>query len=66
MGSFLIGSVPSIYYVLYVFFNVNRLTYKISLDFSFTKGIMVGRSDWLCIRMTKMGRTKSDAPKLEV
>ena len=35
------------------------------LDFSFTKSIMVYRSDWRCMIMAKMGRPKSDAPKLK-
>ena len=35
-----------------------------TLDFSYTESIMVDRSDWRCIQMAKMGRPKSDAPKL--
>lgn len=35
-----------------------------TLDFLYTKSIMVDRSDWRYIRMAKMGRPKSDAPKL--
>jgi hypothetical protein len=35
-----------------------------ALDFSYTESIIVDRSDWRCIQMAKMGRPKSDAPKL--
>ena len=35
-----------------------------TLDFLYTESIMVDRSDWRCIQMAKMGRPKSDAPKL--
>lgn len=40
------------------------------LDFPYTKSIMVGISDscggagWRCVWVAKMGRPKSDAPKL--
>lgn len=43
---------------------VLEILQKKALDFSYTKSIMVGRSDWRCIQMAKMGRPKSVAPKL--
>ena len=42
----------------------NDIIQNKTFDFLYTKSIMVYRSDWRYIRMAKMGRPKSEAPKL--